>query len=218
MKVFFYKGINAIPYVLLFLATGIMLMIFPVVYFIDSPSSYEVLQANGFRLQVDDQFFLIQLVSEYVSGVDVSLVPFSGQEITHLSDVRAIVMILQAMVMGSGIVLLILLPYTWFLKKQYRKILHAFFFASVTVLGVYGFFAVYSAFSFSDFFTQFHYIFFPQGGWEFPEKSLLVNLFPQWFFYYSATYLLQISIVASLVTALGAAVALWYLHRQSSAK
>lgn len=39
-----------------------------------------------------------------------------------------------------------------------------------------------SSVNFNFLFTEFHKLFFPQGGWIFPESSLLIQIFPQKFF------------------------------------
>ena len=47
-------------------------------------------------------------------------------------------------------------------------------------------------------FTKFHHIFFPQGNWQFPASSNLINLFPQTFFY---DFFYQIILVSFIISA-----------------
>jgi uncharacterized membrane protein len=52
----------------------------------------------------------------------------------------------------------------------------------VLALLVVGFLALSAYFGFSDFWTAFHHVLFPQGNWQFSTDSVLITLFPQGFF------------------------------------
>ena len=59
-------------------------------------------------------------------------------------------------------------------------------------------------FSFSNIFTKFHLILFPQGNFQFPLDSLLIQLFPQEFFYDSLiNIVLNSSIFAIILILMG---------------
>jgi uncharacterized membrane protein len=53
-------------------------------------------------------------------------------------------------------------------------------------------------------FDKFHYIFFPQGNWAFPEGSLIITIFPFGFFYDFFFKLITVSLIIAGVLLAGA--------------
>jgi uncharacterized membrane protein len=53
--------------------------------------------------------------------------------------------------------------------------------------------------NFISLFENFHYIFFPQGNWAFPEGSLIITIFPFGFFYDFFFRLLLSSLLISII-------------------
>jgi uncharacterized membrane protein len=53
-------------------------------------------------------------------------------------------------------------------------------------------------------FEKFHYIFFPQGNWAFPEGSLIITIFPFGFFSDFFYKLITVALVISVVLLAGA--------------
>ena len=68
-------------------------------------------------------------------------------------------------------------------------------------LGFFVFLLFFVLFNFSSSFTMFHFIFFPQGNWIFPFDSLLISLFPQYFFMGVAKkiFLLSLIVISSIL-------------------
>jgi integral membrane protein (TIGR01906 family) len=52
--------------------------------------------------------------------------------------------------------------------------------------------------NFSDLFIKFHYIFFPNGNWAFPESSILITLFPESFFFHASILILSQTIIIGI--------------------
>ena len=57
------------------------------------------------------------------------------------------------------------------------------FYGGLGTLAFIIFLAVLALIDFDWFWTQFHYIVFPNGNWAFPAGSTLIGLFPEAFFY-----------------------------------
>lgn len=53
--------------------------------------------------------------------------------------------------------------------------------------------------NFFELFENFHLIFFPQGNWAFPERSLIITIFPFGFFYDFFFKLILNSLIIALV-------------------
>lgn len=109
---------------------------------------------------------------------------FTLNEISHLYDVRTLVQkflttfYISTLLFIICIILIIQKNYLLFLKN----ISYIFIFSSCIVI-----FIILLLYFFSNYFIilfeKFHYIFFPQGNWAFPEGSLLITLLPLNFFY-----------------------------------
>jgi integral membrane protein (TIGR01906 family) len=100
---------------------------------------------------------------------------FTKDEVSHLDDVFFIFRIVRisisvAAFFGWGILIASIHAHGSLSPAAYRR-------ARSILLGV-ALFTILCLFSFSSFFVAFHRIFFPQGNWEFPDNSLLIQLFP----------------------------------------
>ena len=109
---------------------------------------------------------------------------FNSSEISHLNDVRILLSRILLVFYISSILLilfaLILIEKNWTAFIKNLGIIMAASSAFVLILLA----ALYVlASNFSHLFENFHYIFFPQGNWAFPEGSLIITIFPFGFFY-----------------------------------
>jgi len=108
---------------------------------------------------------------------DVRDVVFTPNEVAHLNDVSTLYKpIARVLNFLSACAWIVLLAFV-LKKKSFVKSFQdsAFVYAGFVVL-FFGFLLF-----FSIFFTQFHTILFPQGNWEFPADSLLIQTFPELF-------------------------------------
>jgi integral membrane protein (TIGR01906 family) len=125
-------------------------------------------------------------VVAYVSGSGDELLVdvFTADEVSHLSDVRAVVSVGRIMFMLSGVVFfLVLFSGYWVfgvhrLVVLRRLLLYAgvinLVFALLVISGI--------VFWFDGLFTAFHGLFFADGTWQFSSSSNLILLYPQTFF------------------------------------
>lgn len=54
--------------------------------------------------------------------------------------------------------------------------------------------------SFSDMFVTFHQIFFPWGNWQFPDSSILIQMFPEEFFYNFTYKVVSNALITAIIT------------------
>jgi len=101
---------------------------------------------------------------------------FNTQEKSHLQDVKQLI----KFSLIALLLTILILMYCGFNTKIGTIILIALL-------------ATSSIIPFEKLFTNFHYIFFPQGNWAFPPESTLITFYPANFF---ATYALSIAIYA----------------------
>ena len=105
-------------------------------------------------------------------------VNFTASEVSHLQDVQKVMQFVDYLfyfIFAVAIILGIFL---------YRKSLlsKALFYSGIFSLSLFALLFFLYFFGFSFLFTIFHQVFFPQGNWQFPVDSLLINTFPFEFF------------------------------------
>lgn len=100
-------------------------------------------------------------------------------EISHMQDVSKIMNYTKYAFFILLLVLTLLITYTKKNKKQLQKMFMYGGISSIVFPLVIAFFA---SISFYKVFTIFHYIFFPQGNWQFSLDSFLIQTFPLSFF------------------------------------
>lgn len=112
-----------------------------------------------------------------LGSADVRDVVFTPNEVAHLNDVstlyKPLARILNFLSASAWIVLLAILLQ----KKSMVKSLRV----AAIIYAVFVLFLLFCVVFFSMFFTQFHTVLFPQGNWEFPVDSLLIQTFPELF-------------------------------------
>ena len=125
---------------------------------------------------------------------------FNSNEISHLNDVRVLLSRILLVFYISSMLLIIftllLIEKSWkaFIKNLSLIMLISSAFVLIFLAALY-----MLASNFSHLFENFHYVFFPQGNWAFPEGSLIITIFPFGFFYDFFFSLVMSSLIASLV-------------------
>jgi integral membrane protein (TIGR01906 family) len=113
---------------------------------------------------------------------------FSGDERSHMLDVKKLIRTMQFIYYGAAAITILLFFYCYrkfkedkfdFIRILAKSLLYSSIAAIIFLLILF----LLSVFSFDLTFTVFHMIFFPQGNWMFPSDSLLITLFPQQFFF-----------------------------------
>jgi uncharacterized membrane protein len=109
---------------------------------------------------------------------------FDSSEIDHLYDVRDLFDQIFVVFLIST-VLFVLLVFFMIEKnvlRFFRNFSLVFLISSSVLISLLGLLYLLSS-NFPYLFENFHFIFFPQGNWQFPEGSLIITIFPFGFFY-----------------------------------
>ncbi len=104
---------------------------------------------------------------------------FTEKEISHLEDVKQVIVMMEAVFYLS--LLISTLTLTRY-RRNKEKIKSLFRKTGIITASVTTFLALIGVISFNFLFTLFHKIFFPQGNWQFPANSMLIQTFPLDFF------------------------------------
>jgi len=162
---------------------------------------YRVLDKNDVKeitLSIFDFFKYNKPLESF--GLESGHQYFNKNEISHLNDVRVLLKKIIFIFYVSLALFLILLIVIF--EKKYlfyiKNIGYIFLFSSCVLI----FFLVSLYFLGNNFpylFENFHYIFFPQGNWAFPENTLIITIFPFGFFYDFFFKLLGSSFIISII-------------------
>ena len=123
----------------------------------------------------------------------------SGDEsVQHLYDVRAVFVQLWNVARVLLVILVLLLTSSfWFKWGRWIRLSTRMASWMCLVLPVLVGFIVLVAFG--PLFHLFHEILFPQGNWQFPSDSLLIQVFPQLFWVVSALFLLAFILIVGVL-------------------
>ncbi len=153
----------------------------------------------------DDLTFVDKAVSRYILDGDTTILQaetgLTDDEVSHMSDVRDIVIYITALGIISAVTLAFLRP-----RKRIEKVVmlaSPLYLHSLTGSVV----AISLAIGFSKVFKAFHQIFFPQGNYLFSPSSLLIRTYPESFF------AVQGMVVFLVFTCLS--ILLLYLHQRN---
>lgn len=106
------------------------------------------------------------------TSMNTQLLP---QEMSHLEDVKKVL----GDLFGFGLAGIVALIFIWKLNRSLLKdVIRT---GIKTGVGGISVLLILSMVNWSWFFTQFHRTFFTEGTWQFPTKSVLIQLFPQQF-------------------------------------
>jgi integral membrane protein (TIGR01906 family) len=123
---------------------------------------------------------------------------FNEKETSHMNDVKILINKANNLLFIFSIILIVIFSVLLFYNKNVNKL--------IISAGIIGLLLPipFLLFDFSNLFTKFHLIFFPQGNWQFPLESLLIQLFPKQFFYDAVILIvLKTSIFSILLIILG---------------
>ena len=115
---------------------------------------------------------------DFMDGKD-SLPPFEPNAIEHMKDVKKIMFFVDVLFYITLFFLTLIIS---FYKSEQITLSKLFKYAGWTTVISLSVFILFSLISFNTLFTLFHNIFFPQGNWQFPADSLLIQTFPIDFF------------------------------------
>lgn len=125
---------------------------------------------------------------------------FNETEISHLNDVRILLKKILT-VFYISIALFVLFTILLVEKKPKRFLKNISLSAMISSAVLICLFILLYFFgnNFWALFEKFHYIFFPQGNWAFPEGSLIITIFPFGFFSDFFYKLITVSVVIAVI-------------------
>ncbi len=180
----------------------IIILFTPLAYYIFNPGYYETLyEDNGVFsilnkrdvLDITEEIFkfftgrttTLQTIQVRYSDESMSTAAsFRPDEISHLSDVRILLVRIFILYCGS-IILFVIMTFLLIEKniKNFIRNLGAMFIISSSFMLLFIIILYFLGENFPVLFDNFHLLFFPQGNYAFPEGSLIITLFPSGFFY-----------------------------------
>lgn len=125
---------------------------------------------------------------------------FRPEEISHLIDVRKMLVRIFILYCGS-IILFVVMTFLLIEKniKNFIRNLGAIFIISSSFMLLFIIILYFLGQNFPVLFDNFHQKFFPQGNYAFPEGSLIITIFPFGFFYDFFVRLIVCSSLLSIV-------------------
>ena len=115
----------------------------------------------------------------YLQGKEELTINYTPLEISHLQDVKTVMRDINFIFYGLALVLTAIVIYYKKNKAFIQRLLWCGGITSVLLILAKLLFIV---FLFNVSFTIFHAVLFPQGNWQFPADSVLIQTFPQEFF------------------------------------
>ena len=149
-------------------------------------TKYVTLNHNFYKKEfskhnVYDKIYNADEISDKLIGFfkDENKLPliFNEKEASHLKDVKKLVKKGNILLKLLSLTNIILLSFLLYFKGSLKKL--AIYSGILSILLPIPFILL----NFSNLFTRFHLLLFPQGNWIFPSTSLMIQLFPYQFFY-----------------------------------
>jgi len=167
---------------------------------------YEVLDKSDVKKLTENVYDYFKYKRDFETfELKGSIKFFNETEISHLDDVRILLKKLLT-VFYVSIALFAVLTILLVEKKSKR------FLKNISLSGLISSVILICLFvllyflgnNFWALFDKFHYVFFPQGNWAFPEGSLIITIFPFGFFYDFFFKLITVSLITAGVVLAGA--------------
>lgn len=167
---------------------------------------YEVLDKSDVKKLTENVYDYFKYKRDFETfELKGSIKFFNETEISHLDDVRILLKKLL-IVFYVSIALFAVLSILLVEKKSKR------FLKNISLSGLISSVILICLFvllyflgnNFWALFDKFHYVFFPQGNWAFPEGSLIITIFPFGFFYDFFFKLITVSLIIAGVVLAGA--------------
>ena len=104
---------------------------------------------------------------------------YTAAERTHLEDVVTVMRYVDYIFYGLLLAATLFIISNWNNRPLLRKL---FRYGGISTVSAALVILIFVLLSFNTSFTVFHQLFFPQGNWQFPADSLLIQTFPLKFF------------------------------------
>ncbi len=132
---------------------------------------------------------------------------FDAREIRHMADVRRLYVPLMHVHTASWSALLVALLVSLRVRRLRAGLARFLRMGALATLGVAVLLVPFILFGFDSFFTRFHEVLFPAGGWRFSETDTLRRVYPDRFWSGVATATAALVVAQTLI--LGLAGHLW---------
>jgi len=194
----------------------IIILFTPLAYYIFNPGYYETLyEDNGVFsiLNKRDVLDITEEIFKFFTGRTTTLqtiqvrysdesmntaASFRPEEISHLNDVRKLLVRIFILYCGS-VILFVIMTFLLIEKniKNFIRNLGIIFIISSSFMLLFIIILYFLGQNFPVLFENFHQKFFPQGNYKFPPGSLIITLFPSGFFY---DFFIRLIICSSLLS------------------
>jgi len=124
---------------------------------------------NQSHLEIDKN------VTRYITGLSSRLnADFNEKEKSHMADVKRLI-IFEEFLFIALLIWFFILAYKWKINlNQFKR--------AVLIMLLIALLSLVASLFFNRFFELFHLVFFPQGNWQFPSNSLMIQVYQQSFF------------------------------------
>jgi len=208
----------------------IIILFTPLAYYIFNPGYYETLYEDNevfsilnrndvmdatekifkffkYKLEPDTLYYTIKVRYSDESGISNNnmAASFRPDEISHLYDVRKLLVKIFVLYCGS-IILFVVITFLLIEKniKNFIRNLGIIFTISSSFILLFIIILYFLGENFPSLFENFHRLFFPQGNYAFPEGSLIITLFPSGFFYnFFIRLILSSAIISAMLLVIG---------------
>ncbi len=121
---------------------------------------------------------------------------YTSLERLHLEDVKTVISLANywfyfSLVIVAGMIL-------YYLKDRF-KLKKLCLWGGITTTAITGIIILLAIVSFNSSFTVFHQVFFPQGNWQFPANSVLIQTFPLEFFIEISFFIFILTLIEGIV-------------------
>ncbi|MBI2662727.1 DUF1461 domain-containing protein [Candidatus Woesearchaeota archaeon] len=153
-------------------------------------SSYEiVLRTNSYTIEQEKWL-------NYFAGGNNADGEYTSLEFSHMEDVKRV---MNGVDYIFYICLILVLGVGLYYKKDKKLLINLSYYGGLVSVGGIVLLLLIILVSFNFFFAVFHQIFFPQGNWQFPANSLLIQTFPLDFFTGLSVKIFLLALVLGLV-------------------
>lgn len=122
---------------------------------------------------------------------------YTENEQEHMVDVKQVMQKADILFFVLLLITTLILTYYKRQKQQIRELLKK---GGWVTIGFTGTVLLLSLVAFNWAFSYFHKIFFPQGNWQFPVDSLLLQTWPLDFFISTSAQILILTIIIGIIT------------------
>jgi integral membrane protein (TIGR01906 family) len=182
-------------------------------WFVDWEYGKRSFPADEFGLTNDERARLAKVCVDYLAtSADISLLAqltlpggeqaFNDRELEHMQDVQQVFDGIGVAGLVAGVVVVVGAATLWLLPGGRRFVPAALLTCSLLSLGLLITLGIYMTLNWSQFFTNFHRVFFEGDSWLFRYSDTLIRLFPMRFWIDVAAVLVGLLVVEAV--ALGA--------------